>query len=118
MKISEMKEIAVSYTNYVAFLHASDIASFEELTGIKCEPGYSFKCLADAVILKYESGAITNKAASAALELIKSESKPMVERFRRDGQKVFRFDGEAYIFDGNYSAAEFKKLVSDEGRFI
>lgn len=120
MKIAEMKEIAVSYENVTAFLHAADIATFEALTGIECKTGYTFQALANAVIAKYQSKALSNKAATSAIELIKGESTPKTERFRRDGSKVYGYSvtNNCYEFIGNYSAKEFKEMVAEEGRFI
>jgi len=120
MKIAEMKEIAVSYENVTAFLHMSEVAEFEDLTGIECKPGYTFQVLANAVIAKYESKEITNKAASAAIEILKNASRPMTERYRREGSKVYEYNanGNSYEFIGNYSSKEFKALVEENGRFI
>lgn len=120
MKIAEMKEIAVSYENVTAFLHTADIATFEALTGIECKPGYTFQALANAVIAKYQSKALSNKAATAAIELIKGESTPKIERFRRDGLRVYEYSvgHNCYRFIGNHGPKAFKKMIADGGRFI
>lgn len=119
MKIAEMKEIATSYANVACFLSQDAVAKVRELTGLKnVAETAEFKIWVWATIAQYVEKKITNKAASEAIEILKNASRPMTERYRREGSKVYEYSNNSYQFIGNYSSKEFKALVEENGRFI
>lgn len=123
MKLSEMKAIAESRENLVAFLHHTDIATINaNLIDFNADKK-SFIEICQETLEQYKLKKISNKNASTVFEILAYKNKNIkTERYRFNNatKELYEYSPEqqAYVFLKHSSQKELKALINENGLYI
>lgn len=112
MKITEMNYIRDSRENIVGFLNVVDIVKIEKLTNNRVGSNYYDSC--NLIINAYESGSITNAAASKSLAILRDNNPNLRKESHRIGadHSIYEYcpNADAYVFLKKGTLREFNQL--------
>ena len=123
MKLSEMKAIAGSRNNVIAFLHHTHIATINaNLIDFNADKK-SFIEICQETLEQYKLKKISNKNASTVFEILASENKNIkTERYRFNNatKELYEYSLElqSYVFLKHSNQKELKALINENGLYI
>jgi len=119
MKISQMQNIRNCRKNVIGFLHHTDIAKINDLTGFDAS-GKSFYEVCDGVLSLYAAKVASNKEASAAFEILAAENTNFrTENFRVNCGDILKYSEQhkAYVFFQKNGKGVLTNLIKNFGEY-